>query len=240
MMRGFFFLLVLTNIAYFAWQYFYQQPEEAQNSPIVVQGDKLILLSELSSENYPLLRQDMESEASRGEAKAISQAHADTSEGDPAANEASGCLVISDIQQRERLDELTALLQQQGFTGLEQGDAAGIRNNYWVMLPVQKSRKEAEDIARLLSQRRLKDFFIVRSGEYENAISLGVFSTEERAQRHLQEIRALDQAVLKPRIEQIELPTRVYWLRLGYEEGQLEALSSLLEGEDFSLEKSCD
>ena len=237
-MRGFFFLLVLTNIAYFSWQYLYQQPEAVQERTRTVQGENLILLSELSTEQYPLLRQDMENVPSTGVARVEAQAVTDAMVGKTAT--ANRCLLVSNIQQRESLDQLTALLSEQGFTGLEQGEAAGARNNYWVMLPVQKSRQDAEDIARLLSQRRLKDYFIVRSGDYENAISLGVFSTEERAQRRLREIHALDQAVLRPEIEQIELPIRVYWLRLAYKEGQAQVLTKLLEGEDFRLDERCD
>ena len=242
MMRGFFFLLVLTNIAYFSWQYVYQQPGAVQERPRTAQGENLILLSELSAEKYPLLRQNMDNVPSTGVARVEAQVITGAMVGEPATATATAnrCLLVSNIQQRESLDQLTGLLREQGFTGLEQGDAAGARNNYWVMLPVQKSRQEAEDIARLLSQRRLKDYFIVRSGDYENAISLGVFSTEERAQRRLREIHALDQAVLRPEIEQIELPIRVYWLRLAYKEGQAQVLTKLLEGEDFRLDERCD
>ncbi|MFO7643396.1 MAG: hypothetical protein R6W95_03340, partial [Desulfosarcina sp.] len=39
----------------------------------------------------------------------------------------------------------------------------------------------ADEAAAMLDGKSVKDFFIVRSGEYENAVSLGVFSGPERA-----------------------------------------------------------
>lgn len=55
--------------------------------------------------------------------------------------------------------------------------------DYWVYLGPYSSFNEAAKISAELRGKRI-DNFIIRGGELKNAISLGVFTTDERAQNH--------------------------------------------------------
>lgn len=84
---------------------------------------------------------------------------------------------------------------QQALAALKLGDRLGQRNvehnhGYWVYIPPLKNRTEVEKKISQLKERGVKDYFVVQEeGKWLNAISLGVFKTEEAAQKFLAALR---------------------------------------------------
>ena len=75
---------------------------------------------------------------------------------------------------------------------------------YGVIMPVQRDKKAAETLVASLKRAGVTDVLQLA----DNAVSLGIFSTEETATRHLGEIRAkaralLESAVVAPRGTQV-------------------------------------
>lgn len=214
-MRGFFFLLLLTNVAFLAWQVWQDEPA-AQDSPyhgVAPLNEGLTLLSELPAGERPALREaPVQATVPRAEA---TQQKRDEPVAQAQRQEALGriCLRVGPIAEREVLDKLAASLKRLGAEDIQEGSGQSQKTNYWVMLPPYESRKKASEAASLLKQSRVRDFFIVRSGEYENAVSLGVFSTQERARRRFEEIAGLKARLRRPRIEEIVLPAKHFTLR---------------------------
>ncbi|PID45583.1 MAG: hypothetical protein CSB47_08005 [Proteobacteria bacterium] len=67
---------------------------------------------------------------------------------------------------------------------------------YLVFLPVQPSRAAAEKVvadikANQIKQRQIKQYSIIDSGPYKNAIALGRFNDLDRARRHAEYVRFL-------------------------------------------------
>lgn len=61
---------------------------------------------------------------------------------------------------------------------------------YWVYIPPQKNRKEAHKKLEQLKELEVSDYFVVQEhGPWLNAISLGIFKTEEAAQRYLAKLK---------------------------------------------------
>ena len=60
---------------------------------------------------------------------------------------------------------------------------------YWVFLPPLPSKAAAEKRVGELKAGGLKDFFILSEGPQKNAISLGVFKTEDAASKFLDAVR---------------------------------------------------
>lgn len=63
-------------------------------------------------------------------------------------------------------------------------------NGWWVFIPPQAGKSEAEKKAGELRQLGVNDYFIVQEGVSRYAISLGVFSSEKGAQERLTELKA--------------------------------------------------
>jgi SPOR domain len=61
---------------------------------------------------------------------------------------------------------------------------------YWVYLPALPSKAAAEKRVAELKAQGLKDFFILSDGAQKNAISLGVFKTEDAANKYLDKVKA--------------------------------------------------
>lgn len=82
-------------------------------------------------------------------------------------------------------------------------------SGFWVILPASESRKEANKHIKKLKKLKIKDYFLVATGPYENAVSLGVFSQKKLARRRVDEMIRLG---FIPRMESVALPRKVYWV----------------------------
>ncbi len=90
-------------------------------------------------------------------------------------------------------------------------ETVAVESRYWVYLPPASSREEALGALDRLQEQGF-DSFVVGSGEYRNAISLGVFSTPEAARRL--QVRVREQG-WNPRTAPRERSGTRYWLDLG-------------------------
>ena len=84
-----------------------------------------------------------------------------------------------------------------------------VREGFWVLLPPASSRDAAQKTVRDLKLKGEKDFFLVATGQQENAISLGVFAKSESANRRLRQVK---EKGFKPVVQTIHLPSKDYWL----------------------------
>lgn len=227
-MRSFFFLLLLTNVVTLAWQLLDdggERKEEPQQHAVPANQD-LAPLSELPLEELPPLREGVAS-AVPAMTSAVGQS------GSGKSGDARYCGRLSRIEDIKLRDTLKEKIVALGGTAEQHGHEQIQVVNYWVMLPPYHSGEKAAEAVAMLKQRRIRDLFIVRSGEYENAVSLGVFSTRERAETRYQQIIDLKARLRKPAIELRERPIDAYWISYEIRGGaQREGLRSLLQGSD--------
>jgi len=62
---------------------------------------------------------------------------------------------------------------------------------YLVFLPQLPTRAAAEKVVADIKKHKIKEYEIIASGPYENAIALGVFSDLDKARRHAEYVRFL-------------------------------------------------
>ena len=63
-------------------------------------------------------------------------------------------------------------------------------NGYWVYIPPLKTRADTDKKVAQLKTRGVEEYFVVQeAGMWRNAISLGVFRTEDAAQNYLESLR---------------------------------------------------
>lgn len=81
------------------------------------------------------------------------------------------------------------------LAGLRLGDKVSQRSveravGFWVYIPPLKTRPDADRKIGELKNRSVTDYFLVQdSPKWRNAISLGIFSTREAAESHLNELK---------------------------------------------------
>ena len=63
-------------------------------------------------------------------------------------------------------------------------------SGYWVYIPPPKTRTDAEKKIALLNSRGVDNFIMQEAGKWHNAISLGLFKTEEAAHKFVENLKA--------------------------------------------------
>jgi len=187
-----FLLLLALNIGVACWLYFAPQSSASQ-LPATDRGvPKLVLLSE--------------QEEHAGEANAAELATAPES---PADLRNDTCTSIgpfgTQADMRGALNALTPLVSRIQYREAHATETRG----YWVYLPAMSSREQALAIARQLSAKGVRDYYVVTAGDQQNTISLGLFRDHGNAEKRRNEVATLGfTPELITRTE--ELP--VYWV----------------------------
>lgn len=107
----------------------------------------------------------------------------------PAVQAADACMEWSEFSGND-LTRATAALE-----ALNLGDRLTQRqvehaSGYWVYIPPLKTRAEVDKKVAQLKALDVEEYFVVQeAGKWRNAISLGVFRTEEAAQKFLERIK---------------------------------------------------
>lgn len=93
-------------------------------------------------------------------------------------------------------DDLTRA--QQALSMMKLGDNLTQRtvehdHGYWVYIPPSKTRANVEKKIAQLKERGIKDYFVVQEkGKWLNAISLGIFRTQDAAEKYIEMLRSKD------------------------------------------------
>jgi hypothetical protein len=216
-MRGFFVLLLFTNLLFLGWQ-LWLAPSKTEQSPYIGDVEKnegLRLLSELEEKKIPPQRKLLPVGGRRVEAVAteVDLLPADKHRDENVADSVPEAAIMNCYQSTpmENLDEAEALQQSLVSMGVKESERRSVdtqKINYWLMFPAEENDSKVKDAVAILKTKRVKDFFVVRSGRYENAISLGVYSTRERAEQRYKEVMSFKLRLQKPVIEAIELPAK--------------------------------
>jgi len=223
-MRGMFLLLLLSNLVYLAWQYLGPGADAGMDPyrGVTFKSKGLELLSELPPDKRPALREGVKPAPGMAPwaEDDVAESPAKVAEG-LAATEGMRCMRVAGIGNEAQLRKLQKALKALKASAIQQGSEVGQAANgkFWVMLPPYPNLDKATEAAAILKQHNIKDFFVVRSGDYENAVSLGVFSTRERAERRNKQISALKIGLKAPKVEAIGSPAEHYWLSFSLGEG---------------------
>jgi len=234
------YFLVLANLAYFAWYQYAprQKPAEKLSVPLQPGINQLVLLSERPvAEPHAEHR---EVEAVRIPAKTAEQlaAVAIQTETEEYTEQANGRGTVAQDREVEPepvsvaqepvchtigplLDfgDVTSISEQLSLHGFQLNVRDGkVRepSGYWVYMPAMPAGK-ARSIVADLDAQGMKDYFIGK----KNHISLGIFSTEEKARKRLNRVKDLG---YDAELGQRYRSRAVHWLDV--EEGTVPLLGS--------------
>jgi hypothetical protein len=124
---------------------------------------------------------------------------------------------------------------QQALAELKLGDRLTQRiqekdHGYWVYLPPMKKRTVIEKKIEQLKERGVTDYFVVQEkGRWFNAISLGVFKTQEAAQKYLVSLQSKDVRSAKVGERKSKLKFTVFAIK-GLDTATEDRLSALQKG----------
>lgn len=85
--------------------------------------------------------------------------------------------------------------------------------NFLVYLQALNTRAQAEKVVKDMSKHKIKNYKIIETGPYKNAISLGTFDNLDKARRHAEYVRYLG---YDAKYTARKKPKEVFWV--GYDE----------------------
>ena len=209
-MRTFFFLLLLANALFFAFDAF---------SDILFPGEAQLLQQQIKPETIKLLAApEVARTAKRAQAVACVEWGAFTGEETGRAQEALAPLALGAKLTPRRIDEAAA---------------------WWVFIPPQGSRQAATIKTGELKRLGIDDYFIVQEDpKVRFAISLGVFRTQEAAMNRLEHLRSkgVRTAQLGARDTQVQ---KIWFQVRDVPEAVVAKLNELRQGFPGSEVKDC-
>ena len=183
-MKWIIYTLLLVNLGFGLWHYRSVDLSSTQ-APVDDDNLRLVLLKEY------LAKQETATEEPSGE------------------ESARRCNTLGPFKNKKSANSIRAELISLGISAERRTSKDNTRKGFWVLIPPEKTRDEARAHITDLKKKNIKDYFLVVTGEQVNAVSLGVFSRSELAQRRYEEIKDLG---FKVKIQQVDLPLREYWL----------------------------
>ena len=177
-MRTLFLLLLLANVGFFAWDRYLRPTVDAQARIQQVQ---------MTPEKIRIVTPSAQRIAAAAPAASVPPPVAPVA---PAmVVDAAACLQWGAFigPETARADASVAEL---GLPAARVRRVATDMNGYWVLIPPRNSKAEADKAAETLKGLGIGDYSVVVDlPRWRNAISLGIFRTEEAAQNHLTAMR---------------------------------------------------
>lgn len=205
-MRTVFFILLAGNLLLAAWLVMDRPEPEAGPPPVPDDVPQLKLLSERDGAPRMSSQEDEEQEPDNGPPRVCRTLGPFETEADARAvsGRLEDGLLNREIRRSQTEDEI----------------------GHWVYLPAMPSRERALEVARELSERGLRDYYVVTAGDQENTISLGLYEDPENAESRLASLRNMGfEAEMRPRTESVPR----YWLDVAVPEDDTRDWSEFLE-----------
>jgi hypothetical protein len=119
------------------------------------------------------------------------------------------CVTLGPFSSNDAAINAASLLRASGVVIEVREEPGQLRSGYWVHLPPYPTREAAEAVSAELAQKGAGDLFIVAAAEQRHAISLGLFTSPERADQRAAEIGKLG---YRPRVAERFRDGAVYFL----------------------------
>ncbi|MDH5611151.1 MAG: hypothetical protein OEY66_01660 [Gammaproteobacteria bacterium] len=194
-MRWLFLFVLLLNIAYVSWEL--NRPEDVLEKPVVNRNaPKIVLLSEIGQESVAAISPDRSGVVpGQGENTGLSKG--------------GGCFTVGPFRDLERLRAVTRGIKKYVIDASYRSHEEKEPAMFWVYLKPVESYNKAKALSDQLKNMKVKDYFIINSGEQNNGISLGHFREKNRAYEHAKYISSLG---FHPEVKALFKDYTIYWL----------------------------
>ena len=221
-MRTLCLLLILANVLYFTWS----QMIDVQVSGLERKGSKPVeppMRIVLARRCWKLIRRSPASSRSATCNRPPSNRWPTKLSPAPsvaaAPDETLSCMSIGPFADLPQASQAQAALRAAGFQPRQRMEQGELWAGYWVSVQGLATREAAESALRTLTGTGISDVYLMPGSDPPNVLSLGVFSDYQRAQRRVDEVRALG---LTARIDDRKRAGSVYWIDVDLQEpGQI-------------------
>jgi len=187
-MKWLIYILLLVNLGMFVWHYQSSSPELVTQATQQIDLPKLVLLREVLPD-------------SRSKRRFPNNANKE--------QEVSHCYRLGPFVGKSSVDKALELLTAKGIIAKRSSYKDSNQDGFWVFIPPKTSRKKANEVISKFKTMGEKHYFLVASGEFKNAISLGLFSLRKHANARHAEMKKLG---FGPAMRNVNLPKSLFWI----------------------------
>lgn len=215
-MRALFLALILANLVFFFWEYTLAPEQRRALPPAAEQAEDNVPPLVLLKNNEKPAAAPKPSVTAGPEAPATAPARpaGETKPAPPPVAEKKvptpkACYIAGPFDHADAAHAAVTVLQAKGLdAGFERRQAQ--KNRYWLHTPVLPSRKAALARMKEIEARGVHDMALIRTGAFENSISLGFYHNESSANRRLAALKARQvEAVMDTQHRTVD----TYWAR---------------------------
>jgi hypothetical protein len=215
-------LLILANVLYFTWSQMIDVnvPNLERKGAKPAEPPARIVLAREMIEANPEERsvgpiRDVQPPA----VEPLGAASAGSSAKQTAQLDTLSCTSIGPFADLPQASQAQAALRTSGFEPRQRTEQGEIWAGYWVSVQGLATRDAADAALKTLAANGIADVYVMPGSDPPNVLSLGVFSDYQRAQRRVDEVRAIG---LTPRIDDRKRAGSVYWIDVDLQEpGQI-------------------
>jgi len=221
-MRTLCLLLVLANVLYFTWSQMldvHVGALERKGSPPAEPPARIVLAREMLEANPQERSVEQIRDVEPPAVEPLGTQSPPAPVQAAAMDDTLSCTTIGPFADLPQASRAQASLRGAGFQPRQRMEQGEIWSGYWVSVQGLATREAAESALKALTGSGINDVYLMPGSDPPNVLSLGVFSDYQRAQRRVDEVRALG---LTPRIDDRKRAGSVYWIDVELQEpGQI-------------------
>jgi len=182
-------LLALANFAVYLWGTL--RPHNNRGVEFTPLDVGVIRLIGESPDQGVVIPKDLSGPANASEDLVFLSAVAFVDDRHSGKNTGRACGELVWFKDAESASEMTEALSSAGAEAEYSEEVRQVLDGYWVMIPPQADRQVARQQLAALQKANVKDTWLMPSGLFKNAISLGLYSRSSRAQSRARTVRNL-------------------------------------------------
>ena len=257
-MRWLFLLLLMTNIAYISWEINKPSDDAIVKKTAVSHIPPLVLVTELDltknevietvdkteaveEENIPV-ESDTKVEievVKKDSIEVVTDVKPVKTVVEPPALIAGSCYTLGPFRELDELRVFTRSIIDYvvdvSFRSREEREVS----LFWVYLEPESDSAAAHKLSKRLISKKIRDYYIISSGEHQYGISLGHFKDKERASSHAKRLKKLG---FNPVVETVFKNYVIYWLDYKHKQGRQipdEIFTKLMNDRMSKLNREC-
>ena len=207
-MRSLFILLLIVNVSYLIWGVAFSGKNNTPTSVQTFQGDQTLTL--LSEQADNLLANTNMSISKVDEALLNTKPNSKIDKNlSPSIGPAKTCYSLGPILDEKDSKKLEQRLKQVGFKPKHKSITDKEPKSYWVYFPKEKTLEDARAVVSQLQDAKVSDYQIIRTGKFNNAISLGLYNGYSRAKIRVGDLKKLG---FNPKVQTRYKEVTRHWL----------------------------
>jgi hypothetical protein len=204
--RAVFLVLLSANVLFLAWARWIDAPRDAGAQDSLSRLPRLQLVSESSPGPKPTSATFSSATASRPILQMSFRP----------AEPGQTCTSLGPFSEIVSAARAAGLLTQRGFHLQQRAEEGETIEGYWVFVGGMQSDEEVAQVVGRLEKSGFNDAHIMRNYSTNRRVSVGMFSTRERAEKRAAAVRDMG---LQPEIGERRFPGTVYWVDVTLKRG---------------------